>query len=155
MGLIVQRIQDLLNLILRLYLAFQRHGHFEPSSCPFLFITCQKNAILAKVKRQHMMTQVSVVIDVSILHQGSARQLFQRLQGPMEEDTLKAHFKIIIRIGQHLHSHKSQVCSLLILKYSVGNFHKFTCVWKLMYYFSVNPVEGHLVFYTHSHSSQF
>ncbi|XP_020525107.1 chromatin modification-related protein EAF1 B [Amborella trichopoda] len=32
---------------------------------------------------------------------GSARQLFQRLQGPMEEDILKAHFKKIILIGRH------------------------------------------------------
>jgi hypothetical protein len=29
---------------------------------------------------------------------GSARQLFQRLHGPMEEDTLKSHFEKIIRI---------------------------------------------------------
>ncbi|KVH94229.1 HAS subgroup, partial [Cynara cardunculus var. scolymus] len=31
---------------------------------------------------------------------GSARQLFQRLQGPMEEDTLKSHFEKIITIGK-------------------------------------------------------
>ncbi|CAN4098570.1 unnamed protein product [Withania somnifera] len=31
---------------------------------------------------------------------GSARQLFQRLQGPMEEDTLKSHFEKIILIGK-------------------------------------------------------
>ncbi|KAI4356403.1 hypothetical protein L6164_000428 [Bauhinia variegata] len=34
---------------------------------------------------------------------GSARQLFQRLQGPMEEDTLKSHFEKIIKIGQKQH----------------------------------------------------
>ncbi|OVA15959.1 SANT/Myb domain [Macleaya cordata] len=39
---------------------------------------------------------------------GSARQLFQRLQGPMEEDTLKSHFEKIIFIGQHQHSRKIQ-----------------------------------------------
>ncbi|XP_020250353.1 chromatin modification-related protein EAF1 B-like isoform X2 [Asparagus officinalis] len=39
---------------------------------------------------------------------GSARQLFQRLQGPMEEDTLKAHFEKIILVGQKLHSCRSQ-----------------------------------------------
>ncbi|KAI3960659.1 hypothetical protein MKX01_003833 [Papaver californicum] len=39
---------------------------------------------------------------------GSARQLFQRLRGPMEEDTLKAHFEKIISIGQHQHSRKIQ-----------------------------------------------
>eukprot|EP00262_Sarcandra_glabra_P015147 TRINITY_DN4602_c0_g2_i1.p1 TRINITY_DN4602_c0_g2~~TRINITY_DN4602_c0_g2_i1.p1 ORF type:complete len:927 (+),score=215.03 TRINITY_DN4602_c0_g2_i1:142-2781(+) len=39
---------------------------------------------------------------------GSARQLFQRLQGPMEEDTLKAHFEKIILIGQQQHNRKSQ-----------------------------------------------
>ncbi|PKA63353.1 E1A-binding protein p400 [Apostasia shenzhenica] len=39
---------------------------------------------------------------------GSARQLFQRLQGPMEEDTLKAHFEKIILIGQRLHSSRTQ-----------------------------------------------
>ncbi|KAL4321711.1 chromatin modification-related protein EAF1 B isoform X1 [Arachis hypogaea] len=31
---------------------------------------------------------------------GSARQLFQRLREPMEEDTLKSHFDKIIKIGQ-------------------------------------------------------
>ncbi|KAK9129379.1 hypothetical protein Sjap_009866 [Stephania japonica] len=39
---------------------------------------------------------------------GSARQLFQRLQGPMEEDTLKAHFEKIILIGQKLHSRRNK-----------------------------------------------
>ncbi|KAL0417464.1 UNVERIFIED_CONTAM: Chromatin modification-related protein EAF1 B [Sesamum radiatum] len=34
---------------------------------------------------------------------GSARQLFQRLQGPMEEDMLKSHFEKIITIGQKRH----------------------------------------------------
>lgn len=40
------------------------------------------------------------------LIQGSARQLFQRLQGPMEEDTLKSHFEKIIMIGQKQHYRK-------------------------------------------------
>ncbi|KAK6145110.1 hypothetical protein DH2020_021930 [Rehmannia glutinosa] len=39
---------------------------------------------------------------------GSARQLFQRLQGPMEEDTLKSHFEKIIIIGQKQHYCKTQ-----------------------------------------------
>ncbi|XP_011089675.1 chromatin modification-related protein EAF1 B-like isoform X1 [Sesamum indicum] len=39
---------------------------------------------------------------------GSARQLFQRLQGPMEEDTLKSHFEKIIIIGQKQHYRKTQ-----------------------------------------------
>ncbi|XVE78092.1 hypothetical protein DITRI_Ditri13aG0116000 [Diplodiscus trichospermus] len=39
---------------------------------------------------------------------GSARQLFQRLQGPMEEDTLKSHFEKIILIGKKLHCRQSQ-----------------------------------------------
>lgn len=39
---------------------------------------------------------------------GSARQLFQRLQGPMEEDTIKAHFEKIIMIGQKQHYRRSQ-----------------------------------------------
>ncbi|PIN00315.1 Nucleoplasmin ATPase [Handroanthus impetiginosus] len=39
---------------------------------------------------------------------GSARQLFQRLQGPMEEDILKSHFEKIIVIGQKQHSRKTQ-----------------------------------------------
>ncbi|KAL6881980.1 hypothetical protein ACP4OV_011452 [Aristida adscensionis] len=34
---------------------------------------------------------------------GSARQLFQRLQGPFEEETLKEHFEKIIVLGQRLH----------------------------------------------------
>nr|KYP63473.1 Helicase SRCAP [Cajanus cajan] len=41
--------------------------------------------------------------------QGSARQLFQRLQGPMEEDTLKSHFDKIIKIGQKQRYHRNQV----------------------------------------------
>lgn len=41
--------------------------------------------------------------------QGSARQLFQRLQEPMEEDTLKSHFEKIIKIGQKHHYRRSQV----------------------------------------------
>ncbi|XP_028214142.1 chromatin modification-related protein EAF1 B-like isoform X3 [Glycine soja] len=40
--------------------------------------------------------------------QGSARQLFQRLQGPMEEDTLKSHFDKIIKIGQKQRYHRNQ-----------------------------------------------
>ncbi|XVE72753.1 hypothetical protein DITRI_Ditri11bG0063900 [Diplodiscus trichospermus] len=38
---------------------------------------------------------------------GSARQLFQRLQGPMEEDTLKSHFEKIILIGKKQHYWRS------------------------------------------------
>ncbi|CAN6830245.1 unnamed protein product [Brassica oleracea] len=34
---------------------------------------------------------------------GSARQLFQRLQGPVEEDTLKSHFETICSIGKKFH----------------------------------------------------
>ncbi|KAJ6810251.1 chromatin modification-related protein EAF1 B-like isoform X1 [Iris pallida] len=39
---------------------------------------------------------------------GSARQLFQRLQGPIEEDVLRTHFEKIILLGQQLHSCRSQ-----------------------------------------------
>ncbi|XP_022144502.1 chromatin modification-related protein EAF1 B isoform X2 [Momordica charantia] len=39
---------------------------------------------------------------------GSARQLFQRLQEPMEEDTLKSHFEKIYKIGQKQHYRRSQ-----------------------------------------------
>ncbi|KAM1234258.1 hypothetical protein ACFX13_003938 [Malus domestica] len=39
---------------------------------------------------------------------GSARQLFQRLQEPMEEDVLKSHFEKIIKIGQRHHYRRSQ-----------------------------------------------
>ncbi|KAK8521739.1 hypothetical protein V6N12_066325 [Hibiscus sabdariffa] len=39
---------------------------------------------------------------------GSARQLFQRLQGPMEEDTLKSHFEKIILIRKKLQYRQSQ-----------------------------------------------
>ncbi|KAL0389856.1 UNVERIFIED_CONTAM: Chromatin modification-related protein EAF1 B [Sesamum calycinum] len=39
---------------------------------------------------------------------GSARQLFQRLQGPMEEDMLKSHFEKIITIGQKQRHRKTQ-----------------------------------------------
>ncbi|KAL6881979.1 hypothetical protein ACP4OV_011451 [Aristida adscensionis] len=34
---------------------------------------------------------------------GSARQLFERLQGPLEEEILKEHFEKIIVLGQRLH----------------------------------------------------
>ncbi|KAK9055647.1 hypothetical protein SSX86_026732 [Deinandra increscens subsp. villosa] len=40
--------------------------------------------------------------------EGSARQLFQRLQGPMEEETLKSHFEKIIMIGQKQHYRRRQ-----------------------------------------------
>uniref|UniRef100_A0A1J3IMR6 Myb-like domain-containing protein n=1 Tax=Noccaea caerulescens TaxID=107243 RepID=A0A1J3IMR6_NOCCA len=39
---------------------------------------------------------------------GSARQLFQRLQGPVEEDTLKSHFEKICSIGKKFHQRKIQ-----------------------------------------------
>lgn len=39
---------------------------------------------------------------------GSARMLLHRLQGPMEEETLKAHFEQIVLIGQRSHSRKIQ-----------------------------------------------
>ncbi|XP_002521085.2 chromatin modification-related protein EAF1 B isoform X1 [Ricinus communis] len=39
---------------------------------------------------------------------GSARQLFQHLQGPMEEDTIKSHFEKIIMIGRKYHYRRSQ-----------------------------------------------
>ncbi|CAN4093728.1 unnamed protein product [Withania somnifera] len=41
---------------------------------------------------------------------GSARQLFQRLQGPMEEDTLRSHFEKMILIGQKYLLRKNQGC---------------------------------------------
>ncbi|KAG8086576.1 hypothetical protein GUJ93_ZPchr0010g7291 [Zizania palustris] len=37
---------------------------------------------------------------------GSARQLFQRLQGPIEEENLKAHFEKIILLMRQLHSRR-------------------------------------------------
>lgn len=39
---------------------------------------------------------------------GSARMLLHRLQGPMEEETLKAHFEQIVLIGQRSRSRKIQ-----------------------------------------------
>ncbi|KAL1200409.1 Chromatin modification-related protein EAF1 A [Cardamine amara subsp. amara] len=39
---------------------------------------------------------------------GSARQLFQRLQGPLEEDTLKSHFEKICSIGKKFQHRKVQ-----------------------------------------------
>ncbi|XP_039032556.1 chromatin modification-related protein EAF1 B-like isoform X1 [Hibiscus syriacus] len=39
---------------------------------------------------------------------GSARQLFQRLQGPMEEDTLKSHFEKIVLVGKKQHCWQTQ-----------------------------------------------
>ncbi|GAU18248.1 hypothetical protein TSUD_175900 [Trifolium subterraneum] len=43
---------------------------------------------------------------------GSARQLFQRLQGPVEEDALKTHFDKIIKIGQKQRYHRNQLISI-------------------------------------------
>ncbi|XP_050206923.1 chromatin modification-related protein EAF1 B-like isoform X2 [Mercurialis annua] len=39
---------------------------------------------------------------------GSARQLFQRLQEPMEEDTIKSHFEKITLIGKKYHYRRNQ-----------------------------------------------
>ncbi|PPD72097.1 hypothetical protein GOBAR_DD31004 [Gossypium barbadense] len=39
---------------------------------------------------------------------GSARQLFQRLQGPVEEETLKSHFEKIILVGKKQHYRRCQ-----------------------------------------------
>ncbi|KAL1826151.1 hypothetical protein ACET3Z_012929 [Daucus carota] len=39
---------------------------------------------------------------------GSARQLFQRLQGPMEEDTIKSHLEKIIAVGKKQHHKRAQ-----------------------------------------------
>jgi hypothetical protein len=46
------------------------------------------------------------------VHQGSARQLFERLQGPFEEENLKGNFEKIIRLMQQVHSRHRQVLSL-------------------------------------------
>ncbi|PON70810.1 Octamer-binding transcription factor [Parasponia andersonii] len=40
------------------------------------------------------------------LGHGSARQLFQRLKEPMEDETLKSHFEKIIKIGQKQHYYR-------------------------------------------------
>ncbi|KAL8092854.1 chromatin modification-related protein EAF1 B-like [Apium graveolens] len=39
---------------------------------------------------------------------GSARQLFQRLQGPMEEDTIKSHLEKLIAVGKKQHHKRAQ-----------------------------------------------
>uniref|UniRef100_A0A7N0ZS45 Uncharacterized protein n=1 Tax=Kalanchoe fedtschenkoi TaxID=63787 RepID=A0A7N0ZS45_KALFE len=52
---------------------------------------------------------------------GSARQLFQRLQGPMEEDTLKSHFEKIMLIRQKQHCRKNQKNDVRDLKQIVPN----------------------------------
>lgn len=54
-----------------------------------------------------------MLLYIAISMQGSARQLFQRLQGPMEEDTLKTHFEKIIMIGQKQH-YRTQVTTSLL-----------------------------------------
>jgi hypothetical protein len=43
------------------------------------------------------------------VHQGSARQLFERLQGPFDEENLKAHFEKIILLMQQVHARRRQV----------------------------------------------
>lgn len=44
--------------------------------------------------------------------QGSARVLLQRLQGPMEEDTLKVHLEHIVRVVHKFKALKQQVSLL-------------------------------------------
>ncbi|KAJ3691886.1 hypothetical protein LUZ61_000021 [Rhynchospora tenuis] len=39
---------------------------------------------------------------------GTARQLFQKLQGPLEEDTIKSHFDKVITLAQKLRPRKNQ-----------------------------------------------
>ncbi|KAK1355983.1 Helicase/SANT-associated [Heracleum sosnowskyi] len=39
---------------------------------------------------------------------GSARQLFQRLQGPMEEDTIKSHLEKLTAVGKKQHHKRAQ-----------------------------------------------
>lgn len=49
---------------------------------------------------------------MSYFMQGSARQLFQHLQGPMVEQALNEHFEKIIRISQKQHYQRITVCAL-------------------------------------------
>uniref|UniRef100_A0A0D9WKI8 HSA domain-containing protein n=1 Tax=Leersia perrieri TaxID=77586 RepID=A0A0D9WKI8_9ORYZ len=49
---------------------------------------------------------VSDAINSIVQFKGSARQLFQRLQGPIEEENLKAHFEKIILLMRQLHSRR-------------------------------------------------
>ena len=94
MGLIVLKIRGLHSLIHPLCLASRR---FSLSS-----------ETLNKVSTMFRLIQIPIVC---LYIQGSARQLFQRLQGPMEEDTLKSHFEKICLIGKKLHYRKTQVGS--------------------------------------------
>jgi len=94
MGLIVQKIQGILSLIHPLCLAYQR----------FFYSSEMVNKVSSMLR---LIKCPGYVCDI----QGSARQLFQRLQGPMEEDTLKSHFEKICLIGKKLHYRKTQVSS--------------------------------------------
>ncbi|KAI4340310.1 hypothetical protein MLD38_025160 [Melastoma candidum] len=54
---------------------------------------------------------------------GSARQLFQRLQGPIEEDIMREHFNKIIQIGQKQRYNKMQNESHDVKQMAVHNSH--------------------------------
>ncbi|KAI4304569.1 hypothetical protein MLD38_040059 [Melastoma candidum] len=54
---------------------------------------------------------------------GSARQLFQRLQGPVEEDVMREHFNKIIQIGQKQRYNKMQNESHDVKQMAVHNSH--------------------------------
>ncbi|KAL8129278.1 hypothetical protein V2J09_018433 [Rumex salicifolius] len=61
---------------------------------------------------------VSDAISSTLHFKGGARQLFQQLRGPMEEDTIKSHFEKIISIGQQLHGRKKQDPKQLVSMHS-------------------------------------
>lgn len=110
MELIVQMIQDPPSLIHLHCLAFPR---FSMSATHAHIYTC-----IHLCNFRHLLDLVFCSFNwLYLLHfiQGSARQLFQRLQGPMEEDTLKTHFENIIRIGKKQHYQWSQVLDFFVI----------------------------------------
>lgn len=99
MVLIVLKILGLLSLIHLHYLEFQRQGFYVK----FYFLRFPLG------EEVHVFDTNFVGFVTRVFLQGSARQLFQRLQGPMEEDTLKSHFENIIKIGQKQYYRRNQV----------------------------------------------
>ena len=115
MGLTVLKIQALLSHIHLPYLAFLR----QYSILIIFFLIYIFCSSFRSIKTWHQSVIFAYFLPLLslflttllVLHiiQGSARQLFRQLQGPMEEDMIKTHFEKIIMISQKLHYHRTKV----------------------------------------------
>lgn len=120
MGPTVLMIQDRPSPILN-YVAFPRHASL--SSFLSLRHSCTQDLnslVCVLLKWEDHLYCIKCLCDImlSLLlggWQGTARHLFQKLQGPLEEDTIKSHFEKIISVTQKLRPRKNQVASFFFL----------------------------------------